>query len=323
MNILNVYCNGILELENSGSLPKVVSLQTYKDWSSRVSSISNSTTPKTISLLAQESKDVKIPYRAIEYPLVASTQNTIANMRNSLITTSPASKTDEKKDEINAHNIAAQVLTKFVNISPLLAMSSSPIKKEIPSHQLNQNDSIRDIKNINNKEFKEVQSSKFRGMAALESLNEIDIDSSRDKTKPERKSASGISFPTIPSTSTTIPDNIFETSTTEIPQDFTHSHPEDDEESPHDHNDNHDNSDHSDHSSDDDEPLPPDDPEDYEDDEELESFRYPVRVTFQDSENDDDPIPPRDNSPPFIIPNIDLNPESLKQKGCRTVSIFQ
>jgi hypothetical protein len=308
-----------LELENGGSLPKVISLQTYKDWSSRVSSTSNLTTPKTTLLLTQESKDVKIPFRAIEYPLVASTQNTIANMRNSLITASPISKTDEKKDEINAHNIAAHVLTKFVNISPLLAIPSSPIKNEIPSHQLNQNDSIRDIKNIKNKDLIKG----FRGMESLESQNEIDIDSSRGKTKPERKSASGISFSTKPSTSTSIPDNIFEASTTEIPQDITHSHPEDEEESPHDQNDNHDNSDHSDHSSDDDEPLPPDDPEDYEDDEELESFRYPVRVTFQDSENDDDPIPPRDNSPPFIIPNIDLNPESLKQKGCRTVSIFQ
>jgi hypothetical protein len=190
-------------------------------------------------------------------------------------------------------------------------MSSSPVKNKIPSHQLTQNDSIRDINNINNKNLIK----EFRGKASLESLNEIDIDSSRGKTKPERKSASENSFPTIPSTSTNIPDNIFETSTTEIPQDITHSHPEDEEESPHD------NSDHSDHSSDDDEPLPPDDPEDYEDDEELESFRYPVRVTFDDS--DDDPIQARDNSHRFIIPDIDLNPESLKQKGCRTVSIFQ
>lgn len=319
LNILNVTCNVISVTEDNqyitgASLPRVVTLQTYKDWSSRLGSSSNTTTPKTTLLVLQESQNVETTQRNIDHPMVSSTEDTIENMRESLVNKSPDPKNPTKKDEINAHNIAAQVLSKFVHISPLLALPSNMYETEISSHRLNHNLSALDRNNIKD------DMRMNQKLDSIDSLNEIDIDSSDGQTKSERKSASGISFPimtlTTVSTTTDIPENSLETSTTEMPSSLGHQdypHPDDDEDEEH--------HDHSDHPSDDDEPTPPDDPEDYEDDEELESFRYPVRVTFHDS--DDDPIPARDSSPPFIIPNIDLNPEALKQKGCRTVTILR
>lgn len=59
-------------------------------------------------------------------------------------------------------------------------------------------------------------------------------------------------------------------------------------------------------------------------DEELASYRYPIRVSFSDEpeEYPETSISNPEVSSPFgesTFPSIDLSPESLKQKGCKTV----
>ena len=65
-------------------------------------------------------------------------------------------------------------------------------------------------------------------------------------------------------------------------------------------------------------------PDELEDDEELASYRYPIRVSFSDEpeEYPETSISNPEVSSPFeesTFPSIDLSPESLKQKGCKTV----
>jgi hypothetical protein len=209
-------------------------------------------------------------------------------------TTVPQTENITESNQINAHNIAAQVLSRILHITPLLALASNGV----PYRRVNYSS---------------------KGYQSDESkINEIDVDSDVNNFKAERMSASGISFPTTPPTTTEF-KSLSESPPTESPTDpidFAEYVSQSDDPQYND-GDNHDHND----EQDDDEPAASEFHEDYEDDEELESFRYPVKVNYQDSEEDNNGE--RDTSPPFVMPNIDLNPESLRQKGCRTVSHFK
>ncbi|CAG2163901.1 unnamed protein product [Oppiella nova] len=271
---------------------------TYKDWSSRLDVI-NDTSPQSSALspVFRDPKDtIFTSPKPVDYgfnqkkPLI-TTQSTTDYMRQSMVKEFQKQNITDAND-MNAHTIAAEVLSRYLKINPLLSSPSIAI----PTHRSDYNTTAV-YENLN-------QINKMsQNSPSIESLNEIDTQSDDPIFKIQRKSASGISFPTT----TDMSLNLFETTTPVPPQD-SQEYPHSDEDEEHHHEgDGHD----------DDEPTPPDDPDDYEDDEEIESFRYPVRVTPFDT--DEDHSPEREPSPPFVIPNIDLNPESLKQKGCRTI----
>lgn len=287
------------------SLPKIITLQTYKDWSSRLGT--NQSTPQSAALIVEESKKVLTTTDySDELKSIPSMMSTTTEKTEPLSTDSGFSqtrvlnRTKESDKPVNAHNIAAQVLSRIIHISPLLALASNGV----PHRHSDFNRTLYEPKKV--EEEVERLHPIATNLRSIDSLNEVDIDSSVGPFKVERVTTSVIPlllpFPTTPPTTTLSELSI------PIPENTSTEQPEYAEED-HNHDQDH---------NDEEESVLPEDQDDYDDDEEDESYRYPVRVSFDDVP--EGPPPERESSAPFVMPNIDLNPESLKQKGCRTVS---
>ena len=297
--IQKTHCKTIADSNqiNTKSLPKIITVQTYKDWSSRLGS--NKSTPQSAALIFEESKEVITTdygsnQKSTPLVIMTTTQN-IEPLPTNAQSWQTSNKTSDDNKPVNAHNVAAQVLSRIIHIAPLLALASSGVPRR--HTELNRTFYGNEPKKL---------SEDVNKLRSIDSLNEIDTENVTPY-KAERITPSVIAFPTTPST-TTLADL-----TMPIPESTPTEQPEYAEE---DHNHEHD------HHYDEESQHPSEDQEDYEedDDDEEESLRYPVRASFDDVPEG----PPRDRESglPFVMPNIDLNPESLKQKGCRTVSNF-